>query len=116
MIFSIKHVLIFGLLLTGFLLYGVLHQKTEPKDDLIPLEEQYSDDELAVYETVYNTCVTDIKNIYKETEPHIVVLTCQCVAKRVLRKDIETDNDLKMLYNTSKQDCYELTLKHIGKD
>ena len=96
-------------------MFGASHnKKTEYANKLIPLEEQYSDDELAVYETVYNTCITDIKNTYKETEPHIVVLTCQCVAKRVLRTN--TNSELKILYETSKQDCYKTTLNHIEKD
>ena len=102
-------------MLVSFLLFVILsNQQTEPKDDLLPLEERYSDDELVVYNTVYNACVDDISYTYAKTEPHIVVLTCQCVAKNILKIKITDNSELKKIYKTSKQDCYEITMKYIG--
>ena len=102
-------------MLVSLLLVGLLlNQQTKVKDDLTPLEEQYSDDELAIYNAVYDACVDDVSYTYTKSEPHITVLTCQCVAKNILKTKITDNSELKKIYETSKQYCYEITVKYIG--
>lgn len=114
---SKKSILILFVCLIGAaLLIGLLmpSDNTEYADVLMPITEQYSDDELVVFEDAFYSCVQDIKTAHPDIEKPIIVSTCLCTAKRVLRANINADNPAFQndTYQASKDRCYRITVKH----
>ncbi|MDE6250377.1 MAG: hypothetical protein K2M34_01950 [Alphaproteobacteria bacterium] len=117
---SIKYVLIFfACALLVLLLIGRRNfsDRTVYLDPgLVTLEEQYSDEEMDVHDAAFIKCLQDIESAHPGEKDLVVVTTCLCAAKRVLRAYINADDPAFKddTYDASKADCYKITAKHMS--